>query len=100
MRTTLLAVALASQLAGCFAVIPIPIPGAIAGRIGDAMTGAEGEHCVRVDAAPGDVLTGPAGRAVVVSVSGLSSRCTDPAKPVRARLQFGEKQLDGLRLTL
>ena len=89
MKTALLAILAAFQLSGCFAVIPIP--GAIAGRIGDAMTGAEGEHCVKPDAAPGDVLTGPAGRAVVVSVSGLSSRCTDPARPVRARLQFGEK---------
>jgi len=86
MKTALIAILAAFQLSGCFAVIPIP--GAIAGRIGDAMTGADGEHCVRAGAAPGDALTGPAGRAVVVSVSGLSSRCTDPARPVRARLQF------------
>jgi len=66
-----------------------PIPGQLVGKISDAFTGAEGEHCVPEIAKVGDVIPSPSGNsATIVSLSGKSNRCRNPQLPIRAKLQF------------
>ena len=71
-------------LSGClFVVIPV---GAIEAA-GEALTGSEGAHCVWESVKVGDTLPRREGGTwTVKSLSGLSSRCKDPAKPIRALL--------------
>jgi hypothetical protein len=65
------------------------IPGSVVGKIGDAITGSEGENCVAEKAKVGDVLTSPTGNtAVIKSLSGTSGRCPKPELPIRAKLEF------------
>ena len=65
------------------------IPGAATRAIGDAITGAKGDICVKDTAKVGDILTSNSGNtAKVISTSGTSSMCTNPAIPIRAELEF------------
>ena len=65
------------------------IPGSVIGKIGDAITRSEGEHCVAATAKVGDVLKRPNGNtATIKSLSGTSSRCRNPELPIRALLVF------------
>lgn len=78
------AVALTTQLSGCWFVF---IPGALMSRAADAVTGATGEHCVGEAAKVGGRIALPGGgTATIKSLSGTSSRCTDPRWPIRAAL--------------
>lgn len=81
------AVCLCCSLSGCWFVF---IPGSLIQSASDAVTGAEGQHCVAASTKIGDKLRDPAsGRtAIVKSLSGSSSRCTDQAMPVRALVEF------------
>jgi len=55
------------------------------GKIADALSGAEGENCVSASAKVGDKTTLPNGGAgEIKSLSGTSSRCTNPELPIRA----------------
>jgi hypothetical protein len=88
MQSARLAVVLAasSLLSGCWFVF---IPGSLINRAADAVTGAEGEHCVGRGTQVGDTITIPgSGAARVLSLSGESSRCTDARYPIRAALAF------------
>jgi hypothetical protein len=67
------------------------IPGAVVSGIGDAITGAEGAHCVGETAKVGDRIQLPNGSSMIVkSLSGTSSRCANPALPIRAKLEAEE----------
>lgn len=89
-RKFTLALGAALALATCHAnAWFIFIPGALTSKIGDALTGAEGENCVGVNAKVGDVLRNPSGStATIKSVSGTSTRCRDPKLPIRALMEF------------
>lgn len=77
-----LVLALAAPLSGCFFVF---IPGSLIKAAGDAITGAEGEHCVGRGANVGDRVNLPGGQVgTVKSLSGTSTYCTDPNLPIRA----------------
>lgn len=79
-----LAAALCTQLAGCFFFW---IPGSVVKGVGDALTGASGEHCVGRGAKVGDRITLPDGRVgTVQSLSGTSVYCERPEHPIRAAL--------------
>ena len=63
------------------------IPGSVINGVADAITGDEGEHCVSRQAKIGDDISLPDGSHLVVkSLSGESSRCSNPARPIRAKL--------------
>jgi len=63
------------------------IPGSVTGKIADAFTGAEGENCVGEQTKVGDHIKLPNGElALVKSLSGMSSRCNQPERPIRALL--------------
>lgn len=82
-RTAIVAAACA-QLSGCWFVF---IPGSLVQKASDAITGAEGEHCVTREAKVGDVIRLADGRTgTVKSLSGTSVRCGDPNMPIRAAL--------------
>lgn len=82
--TILIALA-ATQLSGCFFVF---IPGSLIQRVSDGITGAEGDHCVASAAKVGDRANLPDGRVgEIKSLSGTSTRCTDPSRPIRARIE-------------
>lgn len=67
------------------------IPGKLIDAVADSITGAEGEHCVTAGASVGDKIRLPGGGvATVKSVSGTSIRCSNPALPIRAMLDFGD----------
>lgn len=73
-----------SQLSGCFFVF---IPGSLIAKVSDGITGSEGEHCVSRAAKVGDKIRGGDGKIYTVqSLSGTSSRCTNPDIPIRAAL--------------
>ena len=77
--------ALTLSLQGCFFVY---IPGSVINGISDGMTGAEGSNCVGSNAKVGDRIRLPDGSTgVVKSLSGTSTRCTDPNLPIRALLE-------------
>lgn len=86
-RRAMLAFALAglTQLSGCWFVF---IPGSVIGAVSDSITGAEGSHCVSSAAKVGDRIAMPFGGAgEIKSLSGASVRCTDPQRPIRARIE-------------
>ena len=65
------------------------LPGFVTSKIGDALTGAEGENCVKSTAKIGDKLKSASGNtATIKSLSGTSSRCPDASLPIRAMLTF------------
>ena len=65
------------------------IPGGVTRAIGDAVTGARGNICVREGTQAGQTINSPTGNtAKVLSVSGTSSICRDPRLPIRAELEF------------
>lgn len=82
---TAFAIAPLLLLQGCFFFY---IPGSFIQAAGDSLSGAEGNHCVFAGAKVGDSIILPNSGApwTVVSVSGTSSRCTDPSHPIRAKL--------------
>ena len=81
----LLLIPLVLSLQGCFWFF-IWTPG-----MTDAVTGAEGDHCVGTTATVGSQLKLHDGRmATVESLSGTSSRCRDERMPIRAKLKVGE----------
>lgn len=83
---TIALLGVASLLSGCFFVY---IPGSVIGAATDAISGADGEHCVGAAEKVGGRITIPAvGTGTIKSLSGTSSRCTDPRFPIRARLEF------------
>lgn len=75
---------LALPLSGCF----VFIPGSVVSKISDGITGDKGEHCVTRAAKVGDKIRDRNFNKVytVVSLSGTSSRCTNPDYPVRAEM--------------
>lgn len=77
--------ALSMQLSGCFFVF---IPGSVIAKVGDVLTGSEGDHCVGTETRVGDQMPMPKGfaNATVLSLSGASTRCTNPLRPIRAKL--------------
>jgi hypothetical protein len=76
-------VGLCLSLQGCFWFF-IWTPG-----MSDALTGAEGEHCVGDNAYVGQKIKLADGRVgTVEKLSGISSRCQTPAWPIRAKLSF------------
>jgi hypothetical protein len=71
-------------LQGCFFVW---IPGSLMQAAGDAITGAEGNHCVATTATVGSAIRLPDGTQwKVESLSGTSARCQRPEQPIRAKL--------------
>src|SRR5450830_106176 len=63
------------------------IPGSVTDKIADAFTGSEGDNCVGPQVKVGDNIKLPSGGiASVKSLSGTSSRCTQPEFPIRALL--------------
>ena len=63
------------------------LPGSVTGAISDAVTGSEGSNCVGPNAKVGDNIRTPTGVMTVKSLSGTSSRCTQPEFPIRALLE-------------
>lgn len=64
------------------------LPGAVTGKITDAISGAEGDHCVGADAKVGSQIRLANGEIKIVkSISGTSSRCADAIHPIRALLE-------------
>lgn len=66
------------------------LPGSATRAIGDAFTGAKGNICVKDTYKVGDVITSPntGNTATILSLSGTSSICQNPANPIRAELEF------------
>lgn len=65
------------------------LPGSVTSKIADSFTGSEGENCVGEKANVGDTIRSPSGStATIKSLSGTSSRCTNPLLPIRALLVF------------
>jgi hypothetical protein len=64
------------------------LPGSVTSAIGDAITGSEGEHCVGENAKVGDNISlSSGGVATIKSLSGTSTRCTNPERPIRAKVE-------------
>ena len=57
------------------------------GAIADAITGASGDNCVGENTKIGDKIAIKGDVMIVKSISGSSSRCSDPKYPVRAELE-------------
>lgn len=66
------------------------IPPSAGRAIGDAVTGAKGNICVKDTYKEGDTVTSPntGDIAKIISLSGTSSICSNPALPIRAELEF------------
>ena len=65
------------------------IPGSVTRTVGDAITGAKGTMCVKEGIEVGHIFTSPNGNtAKVLSLSGTSSICKNPAQPIRADIEF------------
>ena len=66
------------------------IPGSATRAIGDAITGAKGDICVKDSYKVGDVITSAAtgNTAKILSLSGTSSICQNAATPIRADVEF------------
>jgi hypothetical protein len=62
------------------------LPGSVTSKIGDALTGSEGENCVGPDAKVGDPITLNGVPMTIKSLSGTSTRCANAAMPIRALL--------------
>ena len=83
MRIFLACLAASALLQGCI----IFIPGSLINATSDAITGAEGEHCVGRGAKVGDRIRLPGGGfGTVKSLSGTSVRCSQSSTPIRAAL--------------
>ncbi len=88
-----------SPIANAFFIF---IPGSLIRAVGDSITGAKGNICVKEGSKAGDILDSPAGNtATITSVSGTSAMCKDPALPIRAELEykFNFKSTAGINLT-
>lgn len=84
MKLRLLCIAPVLLLQGCWFVF---IPGSLIEAAADGITGAEGQHCVNSEAKVGDTIKLTDGTNwKVLSLSGTSNRCRNPAHPVRAKL--------------
>lgn len=82
-------VVLAACLPLCLSGRFIFIPGSVVRGVSDAITGAEGSHCVGAQAKVGDVIRLPGGgQGRVKSLSGTSMSCTQPEYQIRALLIF------------
>jgi hypothetical protein len=65
------------------------IPGSVVQSTGDAISGAKGKMCVKEGIDVGHVFTSTNGNtAKVISLSGTSSICQNPAIPIRAEVEF------------
>lgn len=65
------------------------IPGSATRSVADTFTGAKGNICVKEGTQLGQILTaGNGNTAKVLSLSGTSSICPNPAQPIRAELAF------------
>jgi hypothetical protein len=65
------------------------IPGSVTRGVTDAITGAKGNLCVRDSAKVGDVIPSLAGNTMkILSLSGTSTICSNPALPIRAEVEF------------
>lgn len=71
----------------------IYIPGGAVRAIGDSITGAKGDICVKDTYKVGEEVTNPqtGNKLKVLSLSGTSSICTNPAIPIRAEVEFTNK---------
>jgi hypothetical protein len=79
---------LCANLSGCFFVF---IPGSLISKAADAMSGEAGDNCIVEGAKVGDILKTDAGESgTVVAISGKSSRCTDPRRPIRATVTMNK----------
>jgi hypothetical protein len=69
------------------------IPGGAIRAIGDSITGAKGDICVKDTYKVGEEVTHPqtGNKFKVLSLSGTSSICTNPATPIRAEVEFTNK---------
>lgn len=84
------ALATTTMLQGCFMVI-VPIPGPVVGAISDTVTGQFGAWCINRTYQPGAHIRTPDGAlGTVKAISGPSSRCPDPEKPIRAEIAADE----------
>lgn len=87
MRRLILLTPAVLALQGCLFVF---IPPGVTGAISDSLTGAQGQNCVAEGTKVADVLTAPPGVTPrhwrVESLSGSTSRCSDPKLPIRAKL--------------
>lgn len=65
------------------------IPPSATRAIADSITGTKGNICVKEGTEIGQIITSPNGNtAKVLSLSGTSSICPNPALPIRAELEF------------
>lgn len=65
------------------------IPGSVTRAISDSITGSKGNICVKEGTQVGEIITSGTGNtAKVISLSGTSSICRNPALPIRAELEF------------
>lgn len=65
------------------------IPGSVTRAVGDAVTGAKGDVCVPESVKVGDSIPSIAGNTMkILSLSGTSSLCTNPATPIRADVEY------------
>jgi len=62
------------------------LPGAVTSKIGDVLTGSEGNNCVGPNARVGDQIYANGTLMTIKSLSGTTSRCNEPATPIRASL--------------
>src|ERR1700693_5644125 len=64
------------------------LPGSVTSAISDAVTGSEGSNCVGPNAKIGDNIRPPNSSVMTIkTLSGTSSRCTQPEFPIRALLE-------------
>jgi hypothetical protein len=65
------------------------IPGSATRAIGDSITGAKGDICVKESYKVGDTINSTTGNiGTIKSLSGKSSICNNPATPIRAEVEF------------
>lgn len=88
MRNVLISLVIAPALQGCFFFM---IPGSAMQAVGDAISGNSGNLCVAENAYVGQKVNMPAMPAgtlgTVKKIEGASSRCNNPALPIRAVVQ-------------
>lgn len=67
------------------------VPGSVISGVSDSITGAEGSHCVGEKVKVGDTIRLAGGQlGTVKSLSGTSSRCTNPEMPIRSLLVLSD----------
>lgn len=62
------------------------LPGSVTSKIGDVLTGSEGNNCVGPNAKVGDQIYANGTLMSIKSLSGTSTRCSESATPIRALL--------------